>query len=724
MYNLRSRRRRQRTLSEIYSDDEPRSGSSSSYSSCDSVDEILERYRANIRRLRDMVDSFPDLDGITVNQGTVDTRLPQLGFHSVHGQNVILQKGGRVARRKESFCKGLAFSNRPVSVNENVCLRLTEVSTSWSGVLRFGVTNVDPETYRNIQVPKFACPDLTSKEGFWAKALPERYSVEGNILHFSITHTGDLYYGVNGVHKGVFLVGINVSLPIWIIVDIYGNSVAVEFVDPSDFRVPRSSSAAPRITSASNPSHEPAAPVETPAAPAPQIQSATSSSSSNFETLRFHQMTGRHVSLNTMRNMASRCSSEYTQGYVFSERPIRNNEKVVIEVLSVQQLYKGGLAFGVTCCDPSTLRSADLPDDSSDLIEMPQYWVGIKDIALQPRVNTVLSFWITDAGEVKFEKDQGPARTVLHVDNSLPLYMYFDLYGSTQAIKLRGTMPVSRSHSPLPRSTSSSTSAPTRVALPPLPTMIRREPPALPSTRSSQPYEFSSNILRVLLRDEANGTAGLPLPNILDDDYDENNANTRSRPLLPPRRGVDDAVLRRTVDDLLTDAPAVSLPRPPPIAPRPTPLLGPLPAPPSRPPPPTPTATVSSIGSGSTSTSLHSATSALDSLLGRPSGATQDLPSSSRSSLPNLQSLSASSATRAKSAQLSVGRQSSEQEEGPQGDDTDECTVCMSARVNSALYKCGHSCMCYDCAMQTYRSSGLCPLCRASIMDVIKIFKA
>ncbi|VDP54298.1 unnamed protein product [Heligmosomoides polygyrus] len=181
-----------------------------------------------------MAESFSELGGVTVNQGTADTRLPQLGFHSVHGQNVVLQKGGRVARRKESFCKGLAFSNRPVSVNENVCIRLTEVSTSWSGVLRFGVTNVDPETYRTIQVPKFACPDLTSKEGFWAKALPERYSVEGNLLHFSITHTGDLYYGVNGVHKGVFLVGINISLPIWIIVDIYGNSVAVEFVVAGD----------------------------------------------------------------------------------------------------------------------------------------------------------------------------------------------------------------------------------------------------------------------------------------------------------------------------------------------------------------------------------------------------------------------------------------------------------------------------------------------------------
>ncbi|KAK6033684.1 zinc finger, C3HC4 type [Ostertagia ostertagi] len=622
-----------------------------------------------------MVDSFSDLGGITVNQGTTETRLPQLGFHVVHGQNVVLQKGGRVARRKESFCKGLAFSNRPVSVNENVCIRLTEVSTSWSGVLRFGVTNVDPETYRTIQVPKFACPDLTSKEGFWAKALPERYSVEGNILHFSINHTGDLYYGVNGVHKGVFLVGINVSLPIWIIVDIYGNSVAVEFVDPSDFRVPRSASVTPRITSAGSSNYETPS-IEAPMASSQQAQSVTTSSSTNFDALRFHQMAGRHVSLNSMRNIATRCGSEYTQGYVFSERPIRNNEKVVIEVIGVQQLYKGGLAFGVTCCDPSTLRSTDLPDDSSDLIEMPQYWVGIKDIALQPRVNTVLSFWITDAGEVKFEKDQGLARTVLHVDNSLPLYMYFDLYGSTQAIKLRGTVPVSRSHSPLPRATSSSTSAPTRVALPPLPTIIRREPSTVPSSRQSQPSEFTSNIMRVLLRDEANGTA---LPNLFDDDYEENSGHAR-RPALPPRRGVDELMLRRTIDDLLSDTSA-DLPRPPPLAPR------------------------------------------LESLLGRPSGATQDLPSSSRSSLPNLQSLS-TTFTRARSAQLTVDRDSSEGDDGAQGDELDECTVCMSAKVNSALYKCGHSCMCYDCAMQTYRSSGLCPLCRASILDVIKIFKA
>ncbi|KAJ1353315.1 hypothetical protein KIN20_009920 [Parelaphostrongylus tenuis] len=624
-----------------------------------------------------MVDSLSGLAGFTVNQGTQDSRLPQLAFHSVHGQNVVLLSGGRVARRKESFCKGLAFSNRPISVNENVCIRLTEVSTSWSGVLRFGVTNVDPETYRNIQVPKFACPDLTSKEGFWAKALPERYSVEGNILHFSITHTGDLYYGVNGVHKGVFLMGINVSLPIWIIVDIYGNSVAIEFVDPADFIVPRASATVvPRSTStANNPSHEPVS-VDSPATVhQQQLHVTTTGTSSGFECLRFHQMTGRHVSLNAMRNIATRCDSEYSQGYVFSERPIRNNEKVVIEVVSVQQLYIGGLAFGVTCCDPSTLRPADLPDNSSDLVEMPQYWVSIKDIALQPPVNTVLSFWITDAGT--FNELSRFLDLILHCQEFI-----------------------------------ASASAPTRVALPPLPTMIRREPSALPS-RTSQSYEFSSNALRVLLRDDPSGTSSST--SALDDDNVGGGNVPAQLPALPPRRSAEENP-PRTVDDLLSQPPALSCP--PPIAPRTTPLLGPRPVRLSTSPP----AIV--LRSATNSSSLYNTGTVLNAFLGRGPGSAQDIPSSSRSSLPNLQSVNGSSTDRARSVLSSTGREKGDNSEHSQENDADECTVCMWAKVNSALYKCGHSCMCYDCAMQTYRSSGLCPLCRASIVDVLKIFKA
>lgn len=77
---------------------------------------------------------------------------------------------------------------------------------------------------------RFACPDLTSKGGYWAKALAERYSVEKSILHFYVNSAGEMYYGLNGVSKGLFLAGINTNLPMWVIVDIYGNSVGLEFL--------------------------------------------------------------------------------------------------------------------------------------------------------------------------------------------------------------------------------------------------------------------------------------------------------------------------------------------------------------------------------------------------------------------------------------------------------------------------------------------------------------
>lgn len=71
---------------------------------------------------------------------------------------------------------------------------------------------------------------MTSKAGFWAKALAERYSIDKGILHFYINSSGELHYGINGVNKGLFLNKINVSLPLWIVMDIYGNSIGIEFV--------------------------------------------------------------------------------------------------------------------------------------------------------------------------------------------------------------------------------------------------------------------------------------------------------------------------------------------------------------------------------------------------------------------------------------------------------------------------------------------------------------
>jgi protein neuralized len=42
-----------------------------------------------------------------------------------------------------------------------------------------------------------------------------------------------VYYGVNGEEKGLFFSGVNTSSPLWAMLDIYGNTVSVEFSQPN-----------------------------------------------------------------------------------------------------------------------------------------------------------------------------------------------------------------------------------------------------------------------------------------------------------------------------------------------------------------------------------------------------------------------------------------------------------------------------------------------------------
>ena len=80
-------------------------------------------------------------------------------------------------------------------MGERVCIRLTELSIRWSGVLRLGFSSHDPSTIQTL--PKYACPDLTGKPGFWAKALAEKYAESNALIHYYFTANGDVHYGIN-----------------------------------------------------------------------------------------------------------------------------------------------------------------------------------------------------------------------------------------------------------------------------------------------------------------------------------------------------------------------------------------------------------------------------------------------------------------------------------------------------------------------------------------------
>ena len=113
----------------------------------------------------------------------------------------------------------------------------------------------------------------------------------------------------------------------------------------------------------------------------------------------FHVTLGRNVCLSSDRCIAVRLVEEYCNGYVFCHRPLACGEALVVQILSTDKSFCGGLAFGMTSCDPANVRSNDLPDDSDLLLDRCEYWVVNKDVCSQPEVGDELSFTLTLEGK-------------------------------------------------------------------------------------------------------------------------------------------------------------------------------------------------------------------------------------------------------------------------------------------------------------------------------------
>lgn len=54
----------------------------------------------------------------------------------------------------------------------------------------------------------------------------------------------------------------------------------------------------------------------------------------------------------------------------------------------------------------------------------------------------------------------------------------------------------------------------------------------------------------------------------------------------------------------------------------------------------------------------------------------------------------------------------------------DHCIICLDSHADSVLYQCGHLCLCYTCAKTLQDRAGHCPMCRAPIRDVLRVYKS
>ncbi|KAJ8534856.1 hypothetical protein K7X08_016584 [Anisodus acutangulus] len=54
------------------------------------------------------------------------------------------------------------------------------------------------------------------------------------------------------------------------------------------------------------------------------------------------------------------------------------------------------------------------------------------------------------------------------------------------------------------------------------------------------------------------------------------------------------------------------------------------------------------------------------------------------------------------------------------GSNKGNCCICCEEPVDSLLYRCGHMCTCFKCAHKLISGSGICPICQAPIMGVVR----
>lgn len=649
--------------------------------------------------------------------------LPPLQFHNVHGDNIRISRDGSVARRYESFCKGITFSARPVRVNERVCVKFLDISNNWSGVIRFGFTCNDPATLRG-NLPKYACPDLTNKPGFWAKALNERYCYRNNVLFYYVTPSGDVHFGINGEEKGVFITDVDSRGPLWAVIDVYGNSTAIEFLDSRIYmfqqqqhhqqqqqhqhhhhhnqqqsaqsqscgRRSADQEIVPQLESLSINQHNQQLLEERPPVPTTTVISSAVSMRYNSPApgllpLPFHPIRGRNIKFSADRTIATRAETEFCQGYVFTPRPIKIGERLIIQILKTDTMFVGSLALGLTSCDPASLQLSDLPDDSDLLLDRPEYWVVSKDVASTLVRGDELCFSISVNGEVSISKNGGAPSVIMHIDQSLQMWAFLDVYGSTQSIRLL-------SHAiPTPIATASCS------ALYPEP----RSMTASASQRSLQ-VQSSSQQQQQQVHPTTTTTA-----TIRPDMIQINPGGTVLVVNLPPTDVISPASSQPSVQQAQATIVSRGLPN---------------------------SASTLSVPLSTLSLSSHSGSTGTGELLPAYSYA-EPMPAYNNASNYNTLAVAAAAAA-ASSASLASGPSSSSCSSTPlptpslganppiYSSTGVDCTICFEKPIDSVLYMCGHMCMCYDCAIKQWRGigGGHCPLCRAVIRDVIRTYKS
>ncbi|KAM6916198.1 E3 ubiquitin-protein ligase NEURL1-like [Xenentodon cancila] len=393
---------------------------------------------------------------------------PLLFHPSTKGSQIIMDMSQRTVKRQASFCNAITFSNRPIAVYEQVRLKITKKQCCWSGALRLGFTSKDPSRINPDTLPKYACPDLVSQSGFWAKALPEELSNEGNIISFWVDKKGRVFYRINDSSPILFFSGVHVAERLWALIDVYGLTRGVQLLDSEmvslDCVRPRSFASTHR-GSVQRSSHDPRLSIslcdlslqqqemhleeddeeeeqlQPSSCHVPQNSQNSQQCSllpSHLDTeLHFHTVRGVHVTVLDKHTVARLDHHGDERTLVFTSRPMFCSETVFMKV-KAGVARPGSLSYGVTSCDPATLRPSDLPSNPESLVDRKEFWAVCR-MGVPLLSGDILGFMLNAEGEVMMSHNGTGAGMQLCVDNSRPLWMFYGLHGTITQLRILGS---------------------------------------------------------------------------------------------------------------------------------------------------------------------------------------------------------------------------------------------------------------------------------------------
>ncbi len=113
-----------------------------------------------------------------------------LSFHRVHGEQIRLSENQTRASR-DRLNNNLLFTNRPILPNEIVEFLIEEISTEFYGIIRIGLTTIDPDSFTEQTLPK-SMPTNEPQNWFVPAPRGTPNIKKNKIIRLTYTSEGDV----------------------------------------------------------------------------------------------------------------------------------------------------------------------------------------------------------------------------------------------------------------------------------------------------------------------------------------------------------------------------------------------------------------------------------------------------------------------------------------------------------------------------------------------------